>query len=372
MSAAYRSLLAAYGDRLAASRLAAAQREKVVGYVGNTVPVELIAASGCHPVRIAPVTGDPSRADRWIEPISDTDVRLIFADYLAGAYDHCSLLVVPRSTESQHKLYLSLREAWRTGVVTAGPALWLYDILHTQRESSRQYGLARTQALAHQLGTISGQPATEAALRSALLAGNETRCLLQQLQRRRLTHDIPGTQAHTATGALRFVAPADGAAALREWLAEHPRSQGSGPRVMLKGCPLDHAALHAAVEAAGGNVVLEDDEWGSRAAQPSLATDQPPLQALFENVWRDVPCPRLHPAPLDGSWFAQTLASRHFDAVIFNLPTPEDVYGWSFPAERDAVAAAGLPWLLLREDARCSTTLPAQLNAFFAKLRAAH
>jgi hypothetical protein len=56
--------------------------------------------------------------------------------------------------------------------------------------------------------------------------------------------------------------------------------------------------------------------------------------------------------------------------VLFYLPPPEDVYGWSFPAERDAVKAAGLPWLLLRHEARAATPLIAELRAFMATLPA--
>ncbi|NUP88155.1 MAG: sulfite exporter TauE/SafE family protein [Burkholderiaceae bacterium] len=139
-SSSYAPLLQAYTDRLGAARAAAMQGRKVVGYVGNTAPVELIAASGCMPVRIAPAEGDPSAADALIESFADTDMRLIFSQYCAGAYDMLDLLVIPRSTESQHKLYLALREAWRIGRVTRGPALRLYDILHTQRETSRAVG----------------------------------------------------------------------------------------------------------------------------------------------------------------------------------------------------------------------------------------
>ena len=72
------------------------------------------------------------------------DVRWIFELYCTGALDALDLLIIPRSTESQHKLFLSIREACAPASSAPAPELWLYDIPHTQRASSAAYGLDRT------------------------------------------------------------------------------------------------------------------------------------------------------------------------------------------------------------------------------------
>lgn len=370
-SSSYAPLLQAYTDRLGAARAAAMQGRKVVGYVGNTAPVELIAAAGCMPVRIAPAEGDPSAADALIESFADTDMRLIFSQYCAGAYDMLDLLVIPRSTESQHKLYLALREAWRIGRVTRGPALRLYDILHTQRETSRAYGVARTAELWQQLCAIGGTRVDdEAALRSAIALTNHTRTLLHTLQQRRHGGMVCGSQALVATGATRFLPPQQAQAALQAWLAAAEATPARGPRLLVQGCPLDHASLHRLVEQAGAGVVAEDDEWGTRAAGTPIATDREPLQAIFEHYWRDVPCVRLHPDIAGRAWFEHALGDPTLDGVLFYLPPPDDIHGWAYPAQRDQVEAAGLPWILVREDARQPIALAAQLQAFIASLPA--
>jgi benzoyl-CoA reductase/2-hydroxyglutaryl-CoA dehydratase subunit BcrC/BadD/HgdB len=367
----YAPLLHAYTDRLGAARAAATQGRKVVGYVGNTVPVELIAAAGCVPVRIAPAEGDPSAADALIESFADTDMRLIFSQYCAGAYDMLDLLVIPRSTESQHKLYLALREAWRIGLVTRGPALRLYDILHTQRETSRAYGLARTAELWRQLCAIGGTKADdEVALRDAIALANHTRTLLHALQQRRHGGMVCGSQALMATGATRFLPPQQAQAALQAWLAAAETTPAQGARLLVQGCPLDHIGLHRLVEQAGACVVAEDDEWGARAEETPIATDREPLQAIFEHYWRDVPCVRLHPDIAGRAWFEQALSDPTLDGVLFYLPPPDDIHGWAFPTQRAQVEAAGLPWLLVREDARQPVALAPQLQAFIATLPA--
>ncbi|MBI5256826.1 MAG: 2-hydroxyacyl-CoA dehydratase [Burkholderiales bacterium] len=359
-------LQAAYTQRQAAAHAAKARGRRVVGYMGNTVPVELILAAGCVPVRIAPAFGDPTAADDAIERFSDSDMRLAFAQYCAGEFDALDLLVIPRSTETQHKLYLALREAWRTGIVTRGPALHLYDILHTQRESSRAYGLARTGELWQRLCSITGAAADDTALREAIGLTNHTRTLLQHLQQQRRAGSVCGSQALVAIGATRFLPPQEANAALQQWLAAHDAAPCSGPRLLVKGCPLDHECLHLLVEAAGACVLAEDDEWGSRAAAPLIATDRPPLEAIFERHWRDVPCVRQHPDTAARAWFTQALADPLLDGVLFYLPPPDDIHGWDFPAQRAQVEAVGLPWLLIREDARTPVHLSAQLQAFIA------
>ncbi len=365
---AFARLQAAYAQRLDAARQARRQGHKVVGYVGNTVPLELIVAAGCHPVRIAPLAGATPLADPYVESFSDPDMRLTFQGYCSGDYEVLDLLVIARSTESQHKLYLSLREARRTGIVSAGPELVLYDILHTQRASSQRYGLARTHELLQSLAALGARAVGESDLEQAIASTNHTRRLLQTLQERRQTRAISGREALIASAATRFLAPLDAQSTLQDWLDQDQHTVCGGPRLLLKGCAVDHAELHAQVEAAGGCIVIEDDDWGSRAGEPLIATDRAPLQAIFEYHWRDVPCVRRHPD--DGSaWFTRALASAAVDGVLFYLPPPDDIHGWTFPADRDRAERAGLPWLLIRQDAREPGDLPTQLAAFIEGLR---
>ncbi|RZJ12234.1 MAG: 2-hydroxyacyl-CoA dehydratase [Rubrivivax sp.] len=365
-TAAFSVLQQAYDDRMA---LVHKQQRPVVGYVGNTVPVELIVAAGCVPVRIAPVQGDPTLSDRFIESMADTDVRLIFQLYCSGALDALDLLIMPRSTESQHKLYLSLREARRAGVTSHGPKLWLYDIPHTQRASSHAYGVTRTRALWQALADIGGTPCDSAALKQAIQASNKSRALLHKMHEQRWQQPVSGLQAHVATGALRFMLLDAGHAALQAWLdAGGPAPVPAGPRLLVRGVPQDHAELHRLVESLGARIVAEDDDWGSRAGTPPISEEIDPLQAVFEHYWRDVPCVRVLPNP--DTWFKAAVAKPEVDGVLFYLPRPDDVYGWSYPGDRELVERHGLPSLLIRDDARQPDLLKPALRAFIASLPA--
>jgi hypothetical protein len=359
-------LAQAYHQRAAGIAHACAGPAPVVGYVGPTVPVELLHACGVRAMRLAPAFGSTALADPYVEAFADPDARLLFAEHLAGVHDHLALLVVPRSSETWHKLYLALREARRSGLKASGPPLWLHDVPHTLRDSSRAYGLARTQALATRCAALGGRSTAEvaAALPAAIAQGNATRGLLQGLQALRLDGRVRGEQAQVATGALAFLPPAEGHAALAAWLAGQANAPATPrPRLFVQGVPLDHAELHRLVDEAGATVVEEDDAWGSRAATPLIATDTDPLHAVFDHYWRHVPCARLHPPPPGPPPFVTAHRAGRVHGLLFNLPEPDDVHGWRLPAQRAAADAAGLAWRLLRQDARSPAHLPALREA---------
>lgn len=363
----------AYSDRFLAARLAHQSGKTIIGYVGNTVPVELIAAAGCFPLCIAPISGSTTSADRYVESFADVDTRLIAELFIAGELDFLRLLIIPRSTESYHKLYLSLRELKRVGATQAGPELLLYEILHTQSKVSRQYGLDRTLELAGRLSAVGDTEVCDSSLLKAIASTNQTRTLLARIQHARFGVDQPlsGYAAFIAMGARRFLDREHYNQLLAEWIDSSGKSSGVGPRLLVKGCPLDHPYLHRQVELAGATVVAEDDDWGTRGAAPAIGIDGSPLEAIFDHYFRQVPCPRVFPGPVAQGWFKDALLTAPIDGVIFYLPVPDDVYGWDFPRERDAVIAASLSWTMIRSDVRYAenrTKVDATLRAFVASL----
>ena len=370
---AFCRLQAAYEHRLSEAKRASQRGQRVVGYVGNTVPVELIIAAGCFPLRVAPVSGVTTMVDRYIENFADTDVRLIVELFVAGELDFLSLLVIPRSTESFHKLYLSIREVKRVGVTKAGPEIFLYEILHTQQRFSRDYGLARTRELALRLSRVAVQPVVDRSLRDALAATNQTRELLGRLQQERRSSMRPpsGFEAHVAASAAQFLEHQVYNPLLAEWLSESSWQAGKGPRLLVMGCPLEYADLHRLIDLAGGLVVAEDGDWGARAAAPLISHAGEALAAIFDHYYASVPCARLFPQALADRWFMENLRVGNIDGVIFYLPPPEDTFGWDFPRQRAAVEAAGLRWLLIRRDVRSAeaqAAVGAKLRDFLASL----
>ena len=345
----------------------------VVGYTSNTVPWELIRAAGCFPLLLSPALeslGNPALpADKLMEPVIDSRIREIFNEILVGSWQFLKLLIIPRTSEPEYKLYLYLREVERQKLSESLPPLWLYDLLHTRTPISRKYGLGRTKALLDRLAKIG--PITPKSLSQAIAESNLARAALRKIQSLRSgnTPRIKGSDAIAISGAMYFM----DRHAYAQWVNEAYRDFKSakplrGPRLLIKGTPLYHPKLHEALESSGAVVVAEDDWWGGRAADTEISAARGKnamVRAVFENYYLHAPSPRVAPGADADLWFQKTV-SKGIDGIVFYLPPDDDVLGWDYPRQRDFVAARGIPSLLIREDAAqdLSATTVAQIEQF--------
>lgn len=378
MPGALETLLWHYQNRSAEALSQHKAGVPVVGFTSNTVPWELIRAAGCFPVLLAPgpdTLGNPTPfADPLMEPVFEGRIRAIFDAILSGAWHFLRLLIIPRTSEPEHKLYLYLREVERQKLSGAVPPLYLYDLLHTRSPISRNYGLARTKDLIERLKQIG--PVHGKSLSNAVMESNRARAAWRRLQNLRMgdAPRISGTDALVISGALYFMDRVTYAKLVNRACRETKSSKPlRGPHLLIKGTPLHHPRFHQALEAHGAVVTAEDDWWGARAADANIRSAHS-LQALvrgvFENCYLRAPSPRVAPAAAADLWF-QKAVKRGIDGVVFYLPPDDDVYGWDYPRQRDFVRASGIPSLLIREDASrdLSIEMNGRLRAF---IEAAH
>src|SRR5690349_15752707 len=139
-------------DPQSVARSVAASGERVVGYVGNDVPVALILAAGAVPVRLrGSPKSTPVRADQFIESSFSPELRVIADQWLEGALDHLQSVIFARSDDSGQRLYYYLCELQRRGLC-AGPRPLLFDVAGLHRSASVEHTLESTRVLAAQLG----------------------------------------------------------------------------------------------------------------------------------------------------------------------------------------------------------------------------
>jgi benzoyl-CoA reductase/2-hydroxyglutaryl-CoA dehydratase subunit BcrC/BadD/HgdB len=339
----------------------------VVGYTSNTVPWELIRAAGCFPVLVAPdLTASGQRAplaEKLMEPVFDPSIRRIFDEVLSGAWNFLKLLITPRTSEPEYKLYLYLREVERQKLAAEIPPLWLYDLLHTRSSVSREYGLDRTKSLMRRLNQI--HPIRLKSVSKAVAESNRGRAALMRLNALRsgAAPRISGTDALTITGAFYFMDRTKfttwAETACREARSAKPLR---GPRLLIQGAPLPHRKLHQTLESHGAVVTAEDDWWGARAADrkiPAPRTLAAATRAIFENYYLHAPSPRVSPAAAADLWFQKRVRGG-IDGVVFYLPPDDDTYGWDYPRQRDFLRVHRIPSLLVREDASCGLSSQAE------------
>jgi benzoyl-CoA reductase/2-hydroxyglutaryl-CoA dehydratase subunit BcrC/BadD/HgdB len=325
----------------------------VIGYTSNTVPWELVRAAGFFPVLISSPAGGAPNPDPLPEPVLNYGARIIFDSIVAGDWSFLKLLIIPRTSEPEYKLYLYLCEMGRLGLNRKIPPLHLYDMLHTRSDRSLAYGLARTRELKQHLEEIAGHNFGREDLTNAVNESNMARAAIRAILQLRTGSkpQVSGSEAMELIGAWNFMERSEYADLATKALdALRKRAPIEGPRLVVKGVPLDHPRLHRAVEAHGAVVVAEDDWWGSRSAGCNIFPGEDLLDCIFRKYYFDAPSPRVFPFESADAWFKDQ-ALNSIDGVIFYLPPDDNVFGWDYPRQRDFLEDNGIPSLLIREDA---------------------
>ncbi|HEX5228372.1 MAG TPA: 2-hydroxyacyl-CoA dehydratase family protein [Bryobacteraceae bacterium] len=315
----------------------------VIGLTSNTVPWELIRAAGFQPFLLSPLKNATPLADRYMEDVFTARLKAVFDFLLSRDAEALKAVVIPRTSEQEHKLYLYLREVARQGLEHS-PRPILYNLLHSRSAEARAYGLERTRDLRIQLEQLSGRAIGEEALRTAIEEGNAARRAIRVLLQLRAgpRPKLSGSEALALIGACYFMDRSEYAKLAWEAAEEiDARDSLQGPRILIHGTPQDNLDFCTAVEAQGAVVVAEDDWWCSRAAGRDIEINNDPLQAIFEKYYLDAISPRVFPAASDDDWFLH--AASTVDGVIFYLPPDDDVLGWDYPRLRAHLDEHSIP-----------------------------
>lgn len=321
------------------------RKQRIAGITSNTVPWEILRAAGYTPVLLEEEAGPTPHADRWMEDVFARRFRVIFDRLCGGRWNHLDRVVIPRTSEQEHKLYLYLREIARTQPDSVIPELYFYNLLHTRTQESYDYGLERTRQMVRDFNV------SEDGLRDAITESNRARAVVRDILRARREGRLEGSIA------FEWIRPfytgdrcvfADRAPERLNGMQEQVAADR--PYILIKGVPLEDASLHRAVEEAGGYVVAEDDWRGSRAGgDTDVCVNNDPATAIFEKYFYDEVSPRMHPVEHRDAWFRSEIETGHVDGVLFYLPLEDDVLGWDYPEHRAYLESRSIPSVVIRE-----------------------
>jgi benzoyl-CoA reductase/2-hydroxyglutaryl-CoA dehydratase subunit BcrC/BadD/HgdB len=338
MSAFQKHVAEALHDPLARAQTHAQRGQKVIGFVGAEIPVELIVASGAHPVRLVGAVSKTGAADRYLESTFMPDVRSIAEQYLQGALNFMHSIILPRSDDSAQRLYYYLSDL-RTGQFRDAPAPLIFDLAKIPRDASKLHSRLAAQRLAHEIGVVSS------ALPGAIRQRNRRRELFQKAtQIRRLEAGIRGSLMDRVFRSADLCDADEFDREFGEWLTQ-AAVPGDGPRLLLIGSSPPDERLHRAVEEGGGNVVGEGDAYASRSvSSPQIPADGS-LDAIADHYHELQVGTR---AFIDrASTVGKLAASVAADGVIIWLIEEEDALIWDLPAEMSALQAGGVATLRL-------------------------
>jgi hypothetical protein len=345
-------------DFLDLARKHAADGGRVVGYVGDDIPVELILAAGSLPVRLFGRANAPTPdADRLLESSFVPAIRHIAQQCLSGELDFMDAVVLPRNNDSAQRLYYYLCEVQRNGARIPRPLM--FDLALIERETSRSHSRESTRLLASQLGAdLSRLPA--AALQVA-----QRRTRLADLVAALKTDDPPlgsAVQKFVRSSGQLWNESAD--AALVEAMATLPRS--SRPRrIMLLGSEPADDRLHVAVERAGGSVV-----WDLTTAALDIDGG---VHALTIDAIADLCCDRARRARRAtlGEELARYARELRADAAIIWLIEEDEGLVWRLPRQAATLRSLGIPVMqLTRQRSPGDDTALEQIREFVSTLGA--
>lgn len=329
------------GDPLRAARAHRQAGERVVGYVGVDVPVELVTAAAARSVRLpARIEAQTPQADRYLESSFAPALRSITEQWLSGAFDFLDTVIMSRSDDGTQRLYYYLCELQRRGLA-GGPRPLLYDIAKIPRARSERHTLDAMGRLARELD------ARIEALPDAIAARNRRRERLRDLCRRR-----EGTSPPLGSAVERVLRASDlddsGTfdEALARWMRE-PLPVRSGPRLLLAGSTPPDERLHATIEDAGGCVVDEfGDHSAHRLGEPISANEAAdPLERLASHYHALRQSPR---AFFDrAAEIAEQARRSTADGVVLWLIEEDESLAWDAPVIRQKLSSEGIALLTL-------------------------
>jgi hypothetical protein len=302
------------------------------------------------PLIIRGASGPTPAADGHLEPgIFPRRLRRLVEDALTGRLARAARIVIPRTSDADYKCFLYLREFVRRGVATALAPVVLFDLLQSRGPDVPAYDAARTRALLDDLSSASGRRPSADDLRREIARANAARAAARRLvELRRSVPRVAGREVFPLLAAFWEMEP-DRYATMANDAASRiaARTPLAGPRVLLTGAPVDGPTLHEAIESHGAIVVGETSPWGSGAAGQDVRIDDDPVVALAEKYRADTIGSR---RPVDSLRRLTESGLDGVDAVVVSLPPDDAVFGWDYPALRDALQTRGIPHACLRGD----------------------
>jgi benzoyl-CoA reductase/2-hydroxyglutaryl-CoA dehydratase subunit BcrC/BadD/HgdB len=275
-----------YKDRSLAAREWKSKGKKVVGYIGEDVPEELILAAGFFPVRIS---GDPAggttEADKFAETFYDPSVRSVLDQLLSKKLDYVDYLVIAHSSDAVLKLYHQLWWIHNLNPSITFPPVHLFDILHTKFYTTGLYALNQVRMLKSKLEEWSGKTINNEDILKAIAAVNRNRALLKKIHNLRTsdTVRISGVEALQITGSSMFMFKEDHSRLLEEFIKSSDNlAARNGVRLYVEGSDTDNTEFYEIAESCGALITGENSSWGCSYAEDPVDESVEPVMALAD------------------------------------------------------------------------------------------
>lgn len=345
---------AASRDRLARAKQWHMGGGKVLAYLGNTIPLEMVHAAGLLPLHLVGKAGLATPlADQYLEPAFDPLSRSLFNRLLAGDYSFVAGLVLPRTHDAHQRLYYYLCELERKGSQYPLPKTHLLNLLHTPRESTRAYNLDRFREFQVFLEGISGKVVSQESLAESIDLFNRIRERLAAFNRLRADGLVSGELAYQVYAAVQSYPPQESLpliTAICTGLNAKPvaTSAKEKTKIVLAGNGVDHPGFHNHFDTQDFIVVGDYHSLGNHfLGEGLLSVEGDLLQNLVDHYQNHSLSGRsFNTSAEDLCRFAQ---QQKATAILFHYLLKEEALSWHYPKQHAAATAAGLRTALLSD-----------------------
>ncbi len=335
-----------FSQRDIAARKWKAKGGKVVGYISDDVPDEMILAAGFFPFRMS---GDPAsgtqEADKYSEYFVDPSVRSILNMLLTGKYDFLDFMIIPHHSDAVLKLYHQLWWIHRVNPAITFPPIYLFDVLHTSLLTTALYVRDRLIELKKQLEEWSGNKITNDTLSMAIATGNKNRALLNKIAALRVMEKplISGVEALQIIGTSTFMLKEEHNNLLIQLLNGSENLAGiDGTRIFIEGSDLDNLQFYELVESCNAVIVAEDSNWGNRYFEDPVDESMDPMEALADRYHARPSRFRTQSSDQRVQYCTQKSVSAGAQGVIFYLLEWDPAPAWDQPDQKNALEEKGI------------------------------
>lgn len=335
-------------DPMREARAAKAGGAKIVGYVGNGIPREIMEEAGLFPLRLRGTPGrDTPLADRYMEDLFDPAVRAIFEDILAGRYDELEAIVLPRTDDSAQRLYYYLCELRRSKMAKVASEPVLLDVLHTPWYSSAHYNEASFESFVAWCVEQGGRTVDAGVLSDCVMRILHRRNKLCELTTRRRQGGVSPSSYLSVLAASQVMSSRRFDAALNALLEALGDVVGEGTRIVVAGSAIDDMRWYDLLAACGAHVVGDYHANGELMIGSEIPHRSTPATSLLDYYHRGFATTRRFPS--DPEDIVRFCRDAEACGVIFVYYRQEEALTWDYPAQARKLAQVGIESLCLNE-----------------------
>ena len=350
--------------------LKAKSARKMLGIFHPIVPEEIVYAAGFHPTKLLPHFNEPiTSADAYFQTFVCSNVRSIFDQALKGKYPYLDGVIIPTSCEAVTYAY----QTWKRH----NPYPFITSIVTPleKTENTIDFFAKELGRLKGNLESLSGKPVSEDSLRQAIQVYNKNRELLRKIYALRKSESPPvsGVEAYNIVKSSFILDKAKHNELLEQLLADIQNGNSpakAGPRILVSGGCVVDVRVWETIESAGGLIVADDTNNGTRSFCGSVDTEKEPLKALAEH-YMAVPCAFITSAEERLKHISEMIAEYKADGVIFAIQKYCESEKFDLPFLQAGIRDnTGVPVMLIETDYLADMApLETRVGAFIESLR---